>query len=177
MGSKRGRVAVIVADMIRDFIEPEGSLYVGEPGRRILPYVAATVADMRRQGAAVIFLCDAHAEDDREFSRFPPHAVRGTRGTELAPPLTRQPGDHRVDKTRYSGFTGTVLDEVLQREGVTEVHLLGVCTSICIMETARDLDDRGYAVVVHRHGVADFDPEAHEWAVARMQRLFGVRII
>jgi len=171
------KTAVIIADMIRDFIDPDGTLWVGESGGLILPYVAATVDRMRRAGAVIIFLCDAHAADDREFTRFPPHAVAGSRGAELVPPLAQQPGDYRVNKSRYSGFVGTTLGEVLVREGVSEVHLLGVCTSICIMETARDLDDRGYRIIVHRRGVADFDPQAHDWALERMARLYGAEIV
>ncbi len=57
------------------------------------------------------------------------------------------------------------------------MHLLGVCTSICIMETARDLDLKGYRVVVYRAGVADLNQEDHAWALERMARLFGVKVI
>ena len=42
------KTAVIIADMIRDFIDPDGTLWVGESGGLILPYVAATVDRMRR---------------------------------------------------------------------------------------------------------------------------------
>lgn len=169
--------AVIITDMIRDFLEPDGALYVGEQGRAIIPYVVQTVAEMRRQGARIIYLCDAHGQYDREFERFGRHAVKGSWGGELIAPLNQEPEDIRVAKTHYSGFYGTELEEVLRREGITEAHLLGVCTSICIMETARDLDDRGIKVVVHRRGVADLNPDDHEWALKRMEKLFQARVV
>ena len=60
------------------------------------------------------------------------------------------PGDYRVDKTRYSAFAGTNLDEILQREQVERVEVVGVCTSICVMETVKELFDRDIPALVYR---------------------------
>ena len=76
-----GKTALMVADMLNDFIDPQGSLYVGAAGRRIIPFVAAKIEETRRQGGVVIFVCDAHAQDDREFRYFAPHAVKGSWGS------------------------------------------------------------------------------------------------
>ena len=35
-----GKTALIVADMLNDFLDPRGSLYVGPQGRAIIPFVA-----------------------------------------------------------------------------------------------------------------------------------------
>ena len=86
-----------------------------------------------------------------------------------------QPEDYRVDKTRYSAFTGTNLDKVLQREQVERVELVGVCTSICIMETVKELFDRDLPALVYRDGVADFDPEAHAFALKHMAKILWGR--
>jgi nicotinamidase/pyrazinamidase len=169
--------ALVVADMINDFLDPQGSLYVGGAGRTMIPFVAAKIAEERQQGAAVIFLSDAHDPADQEFRRFRPHGVKGTWGAEIIPELEGIATDYRVEKTYFSGLLATGLEDILQREAVEEVHLLGVCTSICIMETARDLDLKGYRVVVYRAGVADLNQEDHEWALERMARLFGVKVI
>jgi len=166
-----------VADMLRDFIDPDGALYVGEAGVQIVPFVAQKIAEMREQGAVIIFLCDSHQPDDPEFARFPPHCVRQTPGAEIIPHLAVQPGDYRVEKTRFSGLYNTNLEEILKREQITAVHLVGVCTSICIMETARDLLDRDYPVIVYRQGVADLNPQDHEWSLKRMAKILGVQVV
>jgi nicotinamidase/pyrazinamidase len=168
---------LVIADMINDFLDPQGSLYVGEAGRAIIPFVAAKVREERRQGKAIIFVGDAHDPDDREFRRFPPHGVKGTWGAEVIPELEVQAGDYLVEKTYFSGLLATELENILNQEKAAEVHLLGVCTSICIMETARDLDLKRYRVIVFRDGVADLNQEDHEWALERMMRLFGVKVI
>ena len=89
-----GKAALMVADMLNDFIDPQGSLYVGPTGREIIPFVAAKIEATRRQGGVVIFVCDAHAKDDREFKYFHPHAVKGSWGSRVIPELPVQPGDY-----------------------------------------------------------------------------------
>ncbi len=170
------KTALIVADMLNDFIDPKGALYVGPQGREIIPFIAVKTEEFRAQGGVVVFVTDAHSPNDREFKRFPPHAVKGTWGAEVIPELPIQPGDYRVEKTRYSAFARTTLDEILKKEQVEQVAVVGVCTSICVMETVKELFDRDIPVLVYRDGVADFDPEAHDFALKHMERIFGTRV-
>ena len=68
--------------------------------------------------------------------------VKGSWGAEIIPELPPAPGDYRVEKTRYSAFAHTNLDDILKQEQVEEVHVVGVMTSICVMETVKELFDR-----------------------------------
>ena len=149
---------------------------MGTSGGAIIPFVARKVEDTRAGGGVVIFVCDAHAPDDREFAHFKPHAVKGGWGSEIIPDLPCLPGDYRVDKTRYSALHNTVLEDVLIREGVRQVELMGVCTSICVMFTAVSLLDREFPCRVYKDGVADFDEQAHLFALKHM-RMLGVEVV
>jgi nicotinamidase-related amidase len=172
-----GKTALIVADMLNDFIDPTGALYVGPAGREIIPFVAGKIAETRAGGGLVIFVCDAHAPDDREFRYFRPHAVKETWGAQIIPELAVQPGDFVLQKTRYSCFYQTGLEELLRREEVGQVAVVGVCTSICVMETVKELFDRDLPALVYRQGVADFDPEAHAFALKHMARVMGATVV
>jgi nicotinamidase/pyrazinamidase len=172
-----GKAALIVADMLNDFLDPQGSLYVGHQAREIIPFIAQKIAEFRAEGGVVIFVCDAHAPNDREFRLFPPHAVKGTWGAEVIPELPPDPGDFRVEKTRYSAFSRTNLEELLRQQEVTEVQVVGVLTSICVMETVKELFDRDIPAVVYRQGVADADPEAQAFALKQMQRVLGAGVV
>ena len=172
-----GKTALIVADMLNDFLDPGGSLYVGAQAREIIPFVAQKIAEFRAQGGVVIFVGDAHAPDDREFRYFPAHAVQGSWGAGIIPELTPAPGDYRVDKTRHSAFDRTNLDEILKQEQVEEVQVVGVMTSICVMETVKDLSHRELPGLVYRRGVADSDPEAHAAALKQKQRDLGAKVV
>ncbi len=71
-------------DVQRDFMLPEGNLYV--PGaEKLLPNIRR-LTDAARQGK--VFLVSHgcfHTTDDPEFKIFPPHCVKGTPGSELVP--------------------------------------------------------------------------------------------
>jgi nicotinamidase/pyrazinamidase len=172
-----GKMALIVADMLNDFLDPGGSLYVGVQAREIIPFVSQKIAEFRGRGGVVIFVCDAHAPDDREFHYFPAHAVKGSWGARIIPELPPALGDYLVEKTRYSAFAHTNLDDILKQEQVEEVHVVGVMTSICVMETVKELFDRDLPGLVYRQGVADSDPEAHAFALKQMQRVLGATVV
>jgi nicotinamidase-related amidase len=121
-------------------------------------------------------LNDAHEENDREFEMYAKHCIKGTVGAEVIDELDIIK-DKVIEKTRYNGFYKTELDKILEEITPKEVHVVGVCTSICVMDTVSGLRDRDYLVYVHRYGVADFDQEAHSFSLTRMQKILGAKII
>lgn len=83
-----------------------------------------------------------------------------------------------IKKKRYSGFYETELDAVLKGNLIDKVVVVvGVCTSICVMDTVGGLRDRDYRVKVNRSGVADFDLQFHDFFLKRMEKAYGARII
>lgn len=167
------RKALLVIDMLNDFVDPRGALYCGETARAIIPTVGQIMEDFAKNGDLVVMVQDAHAQDDPEFKMFPPHAVRGTWGGAVIPELPVVREAITVEKTRYSAFFGTDLERILKEYAPEEVWVVGVCTSICVMDTVGDLRNRDYAVVVPSQAVADFDPEFHAFALKRMERVYG----
>jgi len=172
--SKKG---LIVVDMLKDFMEEKGALFCGNECRKIIPFIVDTIKNMRNEGATIIFLGDCHDKDDKEFTLFPPHCIINTEGAELIDELMFMPCEYFIKKTRYSGFYGTNLDEVLTSERVEHLYIVGVCTSICVMETVADLRNRDYPTFIFLRGVADFDQEAHNFALKRMENILGATII
>lgn len=168
---------LLIIDMLNDFIRPEGALYCGEGAEAIVEGIRQRLEDARQAGHAVIFLQDAHAQDDKEFEKFPPHCVADTWGSRIIDELTPRQGETVIPKTRFSGFYNTLLDKILTRLAPEEVEVVGVCTSICVMDTVGGLADRDYAVTVPADAVADFDVRMHEFALQRMERLYGARVV
>jgi nicotinamidase-related amidase len=171
------RQALLVVDMLHDFMHPEGALFCGPESLAIIPRIKALIEEKRRAASLIIFVQDSHPPDDKEFRRFPPHCLAGQPGSAIIPDLALKPGDIIVPKRRFSAFFETGLDEILSAAGVEEVHLCGVCTSICVMDTCSDLRNRDYEVKVHCQAVADFDPRAHEFALGRMSAILGAELV
>jgi len=169
--------ALIVIDMLNDFLDPAGALYCGDPSRALIPVIRRLIDEFSGAGDAVIYLRDAHSPTDKEFELFPPHAVKGTWGSGIIPELVPSSEARVVDKTRFSGFFGNNLSEILGRLAPGEVWVTGVLTSICVMDTVGGLRNRDYSIVVPLDAVADIDPASHEFALARMKRVYGARLM
>jgi nicotinamidase-related amidase len=169
--------ALLVIDMLNDFVLPGAPLEVPET-RRVIGNIQREIAAARAAGRPVVYVCDAHAPDDREFSKFgwPPHAVKGTKGAEVVADLLPAAGDIVVPKTTYSGFFGTKLEENLKRLGVDALRLTGCVTHICIMFTASDAVLRDYPVTVVADGVAGITKEDHDAALRIMKSVMNVKI-
>ncbi|MBO1914225.1 cysteine hydrolase, partial [Microvirga sp. 3-52] len=82
-----------------------------------------------------------------------------------------------IDKTRFSAFAGTDLELQLRARGIIELHLVGVCTDICILHTSVDAYNRGFEIVIHEPGVASFDAAGHEWALRHFENTLGAKVI
>jgi len=82
-----------------------------------------------------------------------------------------------MDKTRYSAFAGTDLEIRLRERNITELHLAGVCTDICILHTAVDAYNKGFNIVVHKNTVQSFDQAGHQWALRHFKNSLGATIV
>lgn len=95
---------------------------------------------------------------------WPPHCVQHTPGAEFAPGLDTSPIAHIIYKgtdpliDSYSGFFDnahqreTGLDAYLREHEVTELYLVGLATDYCVLYTALDARQLGYAVYLIEDG-------------------------
>lgn len=175
------RKTLIVVDMLNDFCKEGGALFFPQ-SRGIIDAVKSQISRFRLQNWPIVWLADNHAANDLEFQRFPKHAVAMTYGAEIIEELNAAAyinagKDIYITKTRYSGFYGTALEGVINGIKPEEVEVIGVCTSICVMDTVGGLANRDYKVVVPADCVADFDDGMHVMAMKRMETLYGAEIV
>jgi len=169
--------ALLVIDMLNDFVKPGAPLEVPKT-RTIIPAISNQIAKARAEKRQVIFICDAHASDDLEFSRmnWPPHAIRGTSGAQVIDELKPEPQDMIIEKTSYSGFDKTGLEAHLKEHEIGHLTLTGCVTNICILYTAYDAVIHGYDVTVLKDCVADLDTATGEFAFRQMTDVLGVQV-
>ncbi|MEK5038454.1 cysteine hydrolase family protein [Sporosarcina sp. FSL K6-3457] len=177
--------ALLVVDYTVDFVAKDGALTCGEPGIALENYITKLTAAFLDEGHFVAMPVDVHDVDDPyhpETKQFPPHNIRGTAGRELYGSLQQlynkcKKDIHWMDKTRFSAFAGTDLELLLRARRITQLHLVGVCTDICILHTAVDAYNRGFDIVIHEQGVASFDASGHEWALRHFKNTLGATIV
>ncbi|WP_096435158.1 cysteine hydrolase family protein [Alteribacter populi] len=173
MELKGKKHAIVVIDMLNDFIGPKAALRC-ESGETIVPNIRQAVDFAHDHNIQVIFIQEAHRKNDADFRVRPVHAIKGTWGHEFIPELTpdEEAGDYVVQKRRHSAFSYTDMDLFLREEQIDTVVLTGVWTNVCVRSTASDALYHGYNVICLTDGTASQDEDMHRSGL-RDINLFG----
>lgn len=175
--TKTGKIALLVIDMQRDFIDA-GAPIECPGGREIIEPIRQLLTLARQKGVPVIYTQEAHRAQKVDFGlelegEEPEHCLEGTPGIEIVPPLSPQPGDFLIVKRRYSGFFATDLDLLLRGLGVNTLILMGAATDVCVRATAQDAQQLNYRVIVPKECVAGTSVEQHEAALRNIAYILG----
>lgn len=179
--------ALIHIDYTNDFVADDGKLTCGEVAQAIHDNILQLTETFYQAGDLIVFAIDTHYPNDThhpEHTLFPPHNLIGTPGQNLYGELEtfyqsikQAPNVYYMPKTRYSAFAGTDLELKLRERGITELHLVGVCTDICILHTAVDAYNKGFQLVIHQNAVASFNAAGHAWALTHFEQTLGATLL
>ncbi|MCL0318513.1 cysteine hydrolase family protein [Apilactobacillus xinyiensis] len=179
--------ALLIIDYTNDFVADDGALTVGEPGQKIAPYIVDLAQKFNENNQWVILPTDLHKKNDQyhpETKLFPPHNLANTWGRafygDLQEWFDKHQNDEKVymyDKSRYSSFAGTDLDLKLRERNIKKIHLVGVCTDICVLHTAISAYNLGYEVIIHEKGVAALTTSGNEWAISHFKNCLGATVV
>jgi nicotinamidase/pyrazinamidase len=141
--------ALIISDMLEDFIRPAGALPVGEEGLKIIPNLQRLIQFCRQKKIPIVYANDALMPDDFLFkSKLNPHGIRGTAGAQIIIELKPETADIIIHKRRFSAFFKTDLDITLREWGVGTVVIAGVSTEICVLSTVYDAVCNDFEAIV-----------------------------
>ncbi len=171
-----GDKALLIIDMLNDFVLDGAPLKVPKI-KKIIEPIKREIEKARSEGYPIIYLCDSHEKDDKEFKMFPPHAVRNTEGSKIIKELKPQGNDIIVRKSTFSGFFNTDLDKILRKLSVKKLIITGDVTNICILYTAADAVMRGYEVDVVKNAVIGLSRRDHKFALDQMRKILKVNIV
>jgi nicotinamidase-related amidase len=179
--------ALLVIDMQRDFLHPDG--YAARAGLDIEPLRGATepvsrvLAAARAAGLTIVHTREGHLPD---LSDCPPYKlarsrragaeigsagpmgrllIRGERGHDFIDALQPRSGEVVIDKPGYSAFEHTVLAQVLTTRNIDTLILTGITTEVCVSSTLRAAVDRGYRCFTVADACASSDAQLHEAAL------------
>ncbi len=177
--------ALLVIDMQRAFLDKGASLECPE-GRSIIPRINKLADAVRKNGGTVIFFRYMVDEQVGLLKNFetksylsgkresPMTALsKGNPQFEISPELDVRKDDMIMDKTRYSAVFGSDIVEVLREKGIENVILTGVSTDACVGNTAEDLMQSNFNILMVWDGTAALDRLEHEIYLARIFGLYG----
>ncbi len=167
--------ALLIIDMLNDFVGKGAPLEIPKINSIIEP-IKKEIEKSRVLGYPIIYLCDSHENDDREFRAFPAHAVKNTEGAKIIEEMKPEGNDIIVLKNTYSSFFKTELEGMLEKLSVDWLILTGCVTNICVLYTAADAVMRNYRVDVVKDAVIGLNHKDHQFGLDQMKNILKVNI-
>jgi nicotinamidase-related amidase len=177
--------ALLVVDMQHGFLDVGAACEVAA-GWALVPNVNKLATALREKGGQVVFLRYLVNEPDGLLKPFagqsslgahresPLKAFRpGHSQFELFSGLDVRKSDTIMDTTRYSAVMGSGIVEFLKQKGIENVIIAGVTTDVGAGNTAEDLMQKDFHVVMVWDGCAARDRLEHELYLARIFGLYG----
>jgi len=165
------KTAVLIADMLVDFVSPIGKLFVPDTRKTIAP-LRRLIDRGRKAGATMAYIQDWHRPDDPEFSIWGPHAIQETPGTRVIPELAPSPRDCVIRKRTYDPFFATDLDLLLRQKHIKNVVVTGTVANICVLHAAGSADLRGYEVIVPIDTISALTPFDFQTALRQISFVY-----
>jgi nicotinamidase-related amidase len=180
MDIELGRTALLVIDMIDEFVKPNWSPYWVPDATRQVPTIRGVIDAFHDAELPVIFLAYEVSVQGRNFpitetlvpigEDVANYASSILQEVAIFDELAPQERDLVVLKHCYSGFHGTELDLVLRGLGISTLVISGTMTNFCCGATAREAFWHGYKVVFGSDINSTDDPELHDAELRTLRR-------
>jgi biuret amidohydrolase len=187
------RLALIIIDMQRDFMEPGG--FGDALGNNvallqaIVPTLKKLLDAFRVNGLPVFHTIECHRPN---LSDCPPSKLHrggeglkigdrgpmgrilivGEPGNAIIPELAPIPGETVIEKPGKGAFCRTNLEALLHEKGITHLLITGVTTEVCVQTTMREANDRGFECLMVEDATESYFPEFKQ-ATLEMVRAQG----
>ncbi len=161
-----GKTALVVVDMVNGFLT-EGVLS-SPRSASVLPACEQLLQFAKDSSIPAGAFADCHEPDCIEFASFPPHCIRGTSESEIAPSLQQIGGYVKIEKNSTNGFLTPEFQRWLAgNPGIERIVVCGVCTDICVMQFCLTLrtfcnqSERNMEVLLPVNAVETYDAPGH----------------
>ncbi|ANB14726.1 hypothetical protein AWJ20_2333 [Sugiyamaella lignohabitans] len=190
-----GRVALVIIDMQRDFVQQGGYGSYQCASKEIFAKVSESIGPLksvlemsRKSGVTVIHTREGHEADlpdcppskllRQKESNPSQHTlcigdngpmgrllVRGEYGHDIIDDLKPLRNEIVLDKPAKGSFCNTNFYEILTASGISHIVLTGVTTECCVATTFREANDRGFECCVLADCTGGFDPNIEKWTL------------
>ncbi len=138
--------ALLIVDIQNDYF-PGGAFPLVEP-ERAAEAARDVLEAFRAHGEPVVHVRHVSPGADAAFMR------EGTEGAEIHPLVAPAGGERVVVKSAPNSFLDTGLQDALRGEGIDELVVVGMMSSMCVDATVRAAADLGFTVTVAHDGCA-----------------------
>ncbi|MDP2719825.1 MAG: isochorismatase family cysteine hydrolase [Dehalococcoidia bacterium] len=155
------RTALIIFDMMNDFLLPGAPLENVEVRDVLIPKLKKLIELSREKGVLIVYTQHAHRKDGSDMGLAETFwksikerraLIKDTNGVNIYHEIAPKQGDIVIEKRRYSAFFGTDLEMILKNRNIDTIIICGASTNIGCETTARDAANRDYKVIYPSDG-------------------------
>lgn len=150
------RTALVVVDLQKSSLDAP----TVHPMASVVRNAGLLAAAVRNAGLPVVLVNVGGISPGRNERARGSH-LRTAGDLGFAPELDQQESDHVITKYTWGAFTGTDLAEYFEAQGVTQLMLAGVATSIGVESTARQAHELGLNLTLAVDAMSDLNADAH----------------
>lgn len=179
-------IVFVDIDTQKDFMEPEGALYVSG-AEKLTDNLKQLTTFALKNDIPIIASADAHVPDDPEFEQFPPHCVQNTPGQKKISETLKadfkvipnkkqslQESDFQnnllLEKQTFDVFDNPNADTVFDRYADATFVVYGVTTDYCVKAAVEGLRKRNRNVILIEDAIKPVDPDAGKKALDNMKK-------
>ncbi|HJU89350.1 MAG TPA: isochorismatase family cysteine hydrolase [Gemmatimonadaceae bacterium] len=196
------RTALVIIDVQRYFVRPEEAFgqvfdrlspgvtsgYFHRVHTRVLPNIQRLQSAFRARGMRVMYTATGTRTGDGQdlpgWLRELDHLGLAVLGERIWPPegdprwqvddsIAPRPGEVVFAKCSSGPLASTRMDQMLRHLGIDTVVVTGLTTDVCTTQTARELADRGFTVILAEDATTTLSARMHESAVQCFNIAFG----
>lgn len=169
--------ALLVIDMQRYFLDEESRAFLPS-APAIVPGIKRLLDGFRRKKSLTIFTQHANnALNAQMLAKWWSDLIaEGDPMAEIIPDLPVE-GSTVVRKTQYDAFYRTDLEDILKKNGITQVVFTGVMTHLCCETTARSAFVRGFEVIFTIDATATQNEDLHMAALSNLAHGFAIPVL
>jgi nicotinamidase-related amidase len=193
--SDLNKVALLIIDMQRDFLEPGG---FGEALGNDVSYLSAIIPTIKRLletfrklQLPIIHTIEGHQSNLSDCPQSKLHRgnstlkigdagpmgrilVLGEPGNAIIPELQPIRGETVISKPGKGAFYQTYLESYLHKHGITHLIITGVTTEVCVQTTMREANDRGFECLLVEDATASYFPQFKQSTLEMIRAQGGI---
>jgi nicotinamidase-related amidase len=175
--------ALLIIDMQNFFYGEKPQIPVDKTEDIVTPI--REVINLFRKNKAPIIWTKSHHETIEEgiykqlnpyhFENGKPFFLKGSQYFEIIPQLKDLIEEHHIiiEKERYSAFYKTKLQEILHKNGITDLYFCGVTTNVCVESTIRAAFELNFSPHLIKDATASINNELKESSLSVIEYVFG----
>ena len=174
---KPGQCALLVLDMQRFFLDESSHAYIPS-ALAIIPGIKSLMDAFLKNNMPVILTRHLNTpKDANQMDKWWRDLITEESPLSEITPELKHPDAVIIKKTQYDAFYKTPLEDILRKNGVTQIVITGVMTHLCCETTAREAFVRGFDVLFTIDGTATYNEDFHRATLLNLSHGFAVPVL